>query len=269
MEYQGKTFQFGPQGLTKVVKWLLLVNIGVFILQFIAGDILIGIFGLTPLLVKNGYIWQIFTYMFLHGGIWHIIFNLLTLWMFGCDIERAWGGKEFLRYYFITGTGAGLFSFLFSFNSTIPIIGASGAIFGILVAYALMFPNRIVYLYFLFPIKVKYLVIFFALIEFFFSWQNTPDGIGHFAHLGGMLIGFVYIKLDWRIPHLFRFFKEWSYRKKLKKINKAREKNQEVLERVDEILDKINQVGMENLTKEEKKILEQASHLLSKNERKN
>jgi membrane associated rhomboid family serine protease len=266
MEYQEKTFQFGPAGLTKTVKWLLLVNVGVFVLQYIAGGTLVQIFGLTPVLVKSGYIWQLFTYMFLHGGIWHILFNLFALWMFGCEIERVWGAKEFLRYYFICGVGAGIFNFLLSLNSTIPTIGASGAIFGILVAYALMFPNRIVYLYFLFPIKVKYLVIIFALIEFLFSWRNTPDGIGHFAHLGGMLIGFLYIKLDWKIPYLFKIFKEWKYRKKLQKLNKIREKNQRVMERVDEILDKINQVGMGNLTKEEKKILEEASHLLTKKE---
>ena len=165
--------------------------------------------------------------------------------------------------------GAGLFTFFLSFNSNIPTIGASGAIFGILVAFAMMFPDRPIYLYFLFPIKAKYLVIFFAVIEFLASFRHTSDGIGHFAHLGGMVIGYIYIKSDWRLSSFFRFsrylgyVRELRYRHRMKVINKKREREREVLERVDQILDKINQVGYDNLTKEEKKTLEEASQLLS------
>ena len=251
------------------MKYLLLVNVGVFFLEFLWGAELIYVFGLTPALVKKGFIWQLVTYMFLHGGFFHILFNMFALWMFGCDIERAWGTREFLKYYFITGVGAGFFTFFLSFNSHIPTIGASGAIFGILVAFVMMFPDRPIYLYFLLPIKAKYLVIFFAVIEFLASFRHTSDGIGHFAHLGGMVIGYIYIKSDWRLSSFFRlsrylgYLRELRLRHRMKVINKKREREQRLLERVDQILDKINQVGYENLTKEEKKSLEEASQLLS------
>jgi membrane associated rhomboid family serine protease len=270
MNYYGhRTFSFGPGGISKAVKYLLYVNAGVFLLELLWGAQLIHIFGLTPVLVRKGYLWQIFTYMFLHGGFFHILFNMFALWMFGCEIERAWGTKEFVRYYFITGVGAGVLTFLLSFNSTIPTIGASGAIFGILVAFAMMFPDRPIYLYFLLPIKAKYLVMFFAVIELFASFRHTSDGIGHFAHLGGMVIGYIYIKSDWRIFRFFRFsrylgyLRELRYKRRMKVINKNREREQRLLERVDQILDRINQVGYDNLTKEERKALEEASQLLS------
>jgi membrane associated rhomboid family serine protease len=264
-----RTFDFGPWGLTKAVKYLLLANAGVFVLEYLWGSELIYLFGLTPALVKKGFIWQPVTYMFLHGGLFHILFNMFALWMFGCEIERTWGTKEFVKYYFLTGIGAGLFTFLLSFNSHVPTIGASGAVFGILVAFALMFPDRLIYLYFLFPIKAKYLVIFFAVIEFLASFRHTSDGIGHFAHLGGMVIGYLYIKADLKIPKFLRFsrysnyLKDLSHQRRMKALNKKMEEKQKLMERVDQILDKISQVGYDNLTKEEKKILAQASQVLS------
>ncbi|MCK4404234.1 MAG: rhomboid family intramembrane serine protease [candidate division Zixibacteria bacterium] len=268
--YRYRTSSFGPGGITKAVKYLLLVNVGIFVLEFLWGSELIYLFGLTPALVKKGFIWQLVSYMFLHGGLFHILFNMFVLWMFGCEIERTWGTREFVKYYFITGVGAGLFTFILSFNSHIPTIGASGAIFGILVAFALMFPNRLIYLYFIFPVKAKYLVIFFAVIEFLASFRHTSDGIGHFAHLGGMVIGYLYIKSDFRIPAIFRlstyltYIRNFRHQRRMKAISRKREKEQKLMGRVDQILDKINQVGYDNLTKEEKKTLEQASQLLSK-----
>jgi membrane associated rhomboid family serine protease len=270
--YEYRTFGFGPRGITKAVKYLLLINLGVFVLELLWGSELIHLFGLTPALVKKGLIWQLVTYMFLHGGLFHLLFNMFALWMFGCEIERTWGTREFVKYYFVTGIGAGLLTFILSFNSNIPTIGASGAIFGILVAFALMFPNRPIYLYFLFPVKAKYVVIFFAVIEFLASFQHTSDGIGHFAHLGGMVVGYVYIKSDWRIPALFRFssylvyLRNFRHKRRLKAVDKKREREQRLMERVDQILDKISQVGYENLTRDEKKTLEQASQHLSKQE---
>lgn len=259
----------GGWGITRAVKYLLLINAGVFVLELLWGSQLIYLFGLTPALVKKGFIWQPVTYMFLHGGLFHILFNMFVLWMFGCEIERTWGIREFVKYYFITGAGAGLFAFLLSFNSNVPTIGASGAIFGILVAFALMFPDRLIYLYFLIPIKAKYLVAFFAVIEFLASFRHTSDGIGHFAHLGGMIVGYIYIKADFRMPAFFRLstyvnrVRSLRHQRRMKAINKKREREQRLMERVDQVLDKINQVGYDNLSKEEKKILEQASQLLS------
>jgi membrane associated rhomboid family serine protease len=267
--YRYRTYSFGPGGITKAVKYLLLINVGIFFLEFLWRPELIYLFGLTPALVKKGFIWQPFTYMFLHGGLFHILFNMFALWMFGCEIERTWGTREFVKYYFITGIGAGLFTFILSFNSNIPTIGASGAIFGILVAFALMFPDRLIYLYFLIPVKAKYLVAFFAVLEFIASFRHTSDGIGHFAHLGGMVVGYVYIKADFRIPSFFRLstyvnrVRDFKHKRRMKAIEKKREREQRLMERVDQVLDKINQVGYDNLTREEKKILEQASQHLS------
>ena len=267
--YQYRSYGFGGWGITKAVKYLLLINAGVFVLELLWGSQLIYIFGLTPALVKKGFIWQPVTYMFLHGGLFHILFNMFILWMFGCEIERTWGTREFVKYYFLTGVGAGLFTFFLSFNSHVPTIGASGAIFGILVAFALMFPDRLIYLYFLVPIKAKYLVAFFAVIEFLASFRHTSDGIGHFAHLGGMIVGYIYIKADFRIPAIFRLstyvnrVRGLRHQRRMKAINRKREREQRLMERVDQVLDKINQVGYDNLSKEEKKILEQASQLLS------
>jgi len=263
MSYYYRSSSWGWGGrLPRGVKALLLANAGVFLAQLLLGNKLIFIFGLTPVLLIEGYFWQIFTYMFLHGGLFHILFNMFALFIFGQDIERAWGTKEFIKYYFITGIGAGLASFFLSFNST--TIGASGAIFGILVAFALMFPNRIIYLYFLFPIKAKYLVLLFGILELLASFRYTGDGIGHFAHLGGMVVGYFYLKADWRIKSFFRFIFNIPSRWKGRYSEKKRERTERLMQRVDQILDKINQVGYQNLTKEEKKVLEEASQILSK-----
>jgi len=262
MSYYYRTYSWGGRRWTKGVKWLIIANAVVWLLM-LAGYKLITPFGLTPTLVKKGFIWQLFTYMFLHGDFFHILFNMFVLWMFGRAVEESWGTREFLKYYFITGIGAGLFTLILSINSNIPTIGASGAIFGILVAYALLFPDSIIYIWFLFPVKAKYLVIFFAVFELIASIRYTPDGIGHFAHLGGMVVGYLYIKSDWRLSRFFRFFKDIGYKRKMKKLQKKQEESEDLMKRVDQILDKINRVGYDRLSKQEKKILEKASHILS------
>lgn len=262
MSYYYRTYNWGGRRWTKGVKRLIIINLVIWLLM-LAGYNLLSPFGLTPTLVKKGYIWQLFTYMFLHGDFFHILFNMFALWMFGRSIEERWGTKEFVKYYFITGIGAGVFTFILSMNSSIPTIGASGAIFGILVAYAMMFPDSLIYVWFLFPVKAKYLVVFFAILELIASVRYTPDGIGHFAHLGGIVVGYLYLKSDWRLSRFFGFFKKIKYKKKVRTLHKKKEKTEELMKRVDQILDKINQVGYDNLSKEEKKILEKASHILS------
>ena len=264
MRYTDYQYSFGYQRTTRGVKWLIIINLVIFFL-LLAGYDLISPLGLTPTKVLKGYIFQLFTYMFLHSGFFHILFNMFALWMFGKEIEKIWGTGEFIKYYFLTGIGAGLFTFVLSINSTIPTIGASGAIFGILMAYALMFPDNLIYVYFLFPIKAKYLVIFFAIIELVASFRYTPDGIGHFAHLGGMVVGYFYLKSDLKVLRVLHFFKDSKYKRKLKMIERKKGKTEDLMQRVDQIFDKINQVGYDNLSKEEKKLLEKASHILSQN----
>jgi membrane associated rhomboid family serine protease len=230
--------------------------------------------GLTPTdVLQNLAVYQLVTYMFLHGGLFHILMNMFILWMFGTEIEYTWGTKRFYKYYFLTGIAGGIFTVAFQPYSTIPTIGASGAIYGLLVAYAVMFPNRTIYLYFLFPVKVKYAVIMFVGLEFLASMGNTPDGIGHLAHLGGAVVGFIYLKLDWRLKNLFRFFSpgrligRLRYRQKTSKMEKNRQQAEEVMKRVDRILDKINEVGIENISEEDRRFLGDASEILSKKDK--
>jgi membrane associated rhomboid family serine protease len=251
------------------VKWLLIINVAMFLgprVFYFNLYTFHQIFGLVPARVfGNLFIWQPVTYMFLHGGTWHILINMFILWMFGSELERTWGSKEFLKFYFVAGIGAGLVNVLFSVFSPstwhIPIIGASGAIYGVLVAYAMLFPERLVYVYFLIPVKVKYLVIFLIAIEFLSTYR--ADGVAHFAHLGGALFGYLYLKynLRWRL-------RKWSIseliqRLREERMNRKREEGDKLMEEVDDILDKINKVGYENLTRREKKILDKASDKLS------
>jgi membrane associated rhomboid family serine protease len=261
----------GGIGLTRGVKILLITNAVIFLIQQFTGGYLTQTLGVTPTKVlQDLWVYQVFTYMFLHGSFFHILINMFILWMFGREIELAWGTKRFFKYYFLTGIAGGIFTVAFQPNFAYPTIGASGAIYGLLAAYAVMFPNRTIYLYFLIPIKVKYAVILFVLLEFFASMSATPDGVGHWAHLGGAVVGFLYLKADWRISNFLRYFSPWYYWKRLKyrkdnrKLKKNRQKAEDIMKRVDQILDKINDVGFENISEEERRFLDDASELLSR-----
>ncbi len=190
--YQG----FGM--ITPAVKNLILATTAVFLLQILAPGLMsVYLFGLVPaLVIKKFFIWQLVTYMFMHGGFGHIFFNMFALWMFGTELERNWGSREFVKFYFLTGVAAGISNVLWNWGSPIPTIGASGAIYGILAAYALFFPDRYVYLYFLFPIKMKYLALILGAFEFLSAYSQ--DGIAHVAHLGGMVVGFFYLRYKYK-----------------------------------------------------------------------
>ena len=158
------------------------------------GPSIVSKFGLTPALVtQRYYLWQLVTYIFLHDGFLHILFNMLGLWMFGSELERLWGSREFTKFFFICGIGAGLLTVLFSPHSLTTTIGASGSIYGILLAYGMTFPNRIIY-WIIFPIPAKWLVTIFGAMAFFSSLSTSGGGIAHIANLGGMLFAFLYLK---------------------------------------------------------------------------
>ncbi len=150
---------------------------------------------LWPPQTGNFWPWQLVTYMFLHGNFLHIFFNLFVLWMFGLQIENLWGTKRFVIYYFITGIGAGILHLILAAEG-VPTVGASGAVFGILLAFGMMFPNREIMLIFLpIPIKAKYFVIMIGAFELFAGVSGLQTGIAHFAHLGGIVIGFILIRI--------------------------------------------------------------------------
>jgi len=215
-----KTYMFGGP-VTPTVKALIAVNVGVFLLQIIShllGSHFIDLyFGLVPIRVTREHmLWQFVTYMFLHGGVFHIFFNMLTLFMFGNELERYWGTHRFLTYYFITGIGAGFCSWLVAMNSWSIVIGASGAIYGLLLAYGITYPNRVVYLNFLLPLKVKWLVLIMGAMAFLSSISGSEPGVASIAHLGGMVVGYLFLKgRDW--GDRYRAFNDHRQREQLKR----------------------------------------------------
>ena len=233
--------------VTTGVKFLLIANFAMFILQAFVyryGGVngynwLIKWFGLVPAAVfPLGRLWQPFTYLFLHDvtHISHIVLNMLFLWMFGRELELVWGRNRFLRYYFLTGAGAGLINVLvntvphlwgqpYSFDAT---IGASGAIFGIMIACAVLFPDRRAYL---FPIpvaiKMKWIVAIMAGITFFGTLGIGESNVSHICHLGGMLVGYLYLRRDSYLYRLRNEVSDWKYQRNRKRfevyINKQKD----------------------------------------------
>ena len=218
------SFSFGPGPLSTAIKALIIANVAVFFAQPFL-PILTRVWGLQPYLVVRGWIWQPATYMFLHGGLFHILFNMLALWMFGTELERTWGTTYFLKFYFVTGIGAGLLTVAFSLLPfdvarqiyAANVIGASGAIYGLLLAYGLYFPDRPILLLF-FPVPAKICVLILGLIALYSSIAGA-NGVANATHLGGLLVGYIYLK-GRRIDPLA----ELKYRYLKWKINRVRKK---------------------------------------------
>jgi len=222
------------------VKWLLIVNTVVFVLWSFSTDaIQTAVYHYLALhpahVLKSGALWQLVTYLFLHGGIGHLLFNMLTLWMFGSDLERDWGTRQFLKFYFICGVGAGLFDIVVNAaigNWSTATVGASGAIYGVLVAYAVCYPDRILLMFLLFPMKAKHFVMIYAAIELWMA-RGVNTGVSNIAHLGGMAVGFAYLKSglagrrprvslpDWRGA-----YRQWKLQRAKKKFQVYMKKHQ-------------------------------------------
>jgi len=290
--YYRPSFLGGFKFFPPVIKALLISNVAIFFLSSFFGLFRINglplsavidvIFPLYPL----GYgfqFWQLFTYMFMHGGLMHLLFNMFALWMFGMELENTWGSRKFLFYYLLCGLGAGLSNLFIGplFSAGGPTVGASGAIYGVLIAFGIMYPDRPIFIYFLLPIRARYFVLLYILIEIYAGVTGTPDGVAHFAHLGGAAVGLVYLMLEQRGLSFNRLFtgkklkyvnggKEYEYANSdrwnvsdAKYFDSHDEGDRFNQERVDEILDKISQNGYQSLTEEEKKILFEASKKLN------
>lgn len=191
----GRQFQIGPSGpIPPTVRALVAINVGVYVLQLLAGNSVVASFALIPRLVADFEIWRLFTYQFLHGGVLHLGLNMLMLWMFGAELENRWGQRFFLKYYFLCAVGGGLLFTLVRWGTMVPSVGASGAIYGILMAYGMWFPNRQLYLFMMFPMRARHLVFFFMVLEFLQTLESPGSGIAHAAHLGGMAFGYAYLR---------------------------------------------------------------------------
>lgn len=195
-----RVFRHDPvdfRNLPPAIRILMIANVVGFLAGLVVPD-LHNLFGLVPQQVLfQRWVWQPVTYLFLHGNLWHLIFNLFALWMFGMPVEAQWGERDFLKYYFLCGLGAAAAHLALAPHSGIPVIGASGAVYGLLVAFAMLYPDAVVYLYFLIPIKAAHMALLFGAIEFFAGATGSTPGVARFAHLGGMLTGYLYIRWWW------------------------------------------------------------------------
>ena len=274
MKYQFQSnpgeFSYRPNLFTNAIKILVSVNFGIFVLQTIsnAEALFFPLFGLVPKMVWSELmIWQPITYLFFHGGIWHVLINMFVLWMFGSELERIWGKPRFLKFYFMTGIGSGLITMLFSLQSMTPIVGASGAVYGVLLAYGLTYPNRQIYLYGIIPIKSIWFVIGIGFIAFMSSFNNLSQ-VSHITHLSGMFIGYLMLKrpFQWRTIWFSIRKKTLEYQvlQKEKKLSHI----QKIEHDVDMILDKINREGFDKLSKDEQDQLYEGSRSLSRHKKK-
>ncbi len=297
-------FSFFPP----VIKNLLIANGVVFFITLLFENILIG--GVPATVVINKYFaliplsglyyadfmpWQLITYQFIHANFSHILFNMFALWMFGAELEQIMGSKKFLFYYLLSGIGAGVLHLvltpLLTTGGVGPTVGASGAVYGVMIAFALMNPDRYIYIYFLIPVKAKYLIGFLMLIEFF-AINSAGSNVAHLAHLGGALTGFLFLMLDKSIHIPLKsmlnsggrrrsssdsFFgsgsNPFNYRRPKPEPrnpniedatffdvdDRDRDREQISQEEIDRILDKISQSGYGNLSEREKRILFEAS----------
>ena len=263
---------YKPQLFTDAIKILVSVNFGIYILQSVSGkeDVFFRLFGLVPsTFISDLMLWQPFTYLFFHApfyssvGISHILLNMLGLWVFGRELEQAWGKTKFLRYYFITGIGSGLITYFFQMGSDNPVIGASGAVYGILLAYGISYPNRMLYIWGLIPVRSMWLVIIMGSIAFFGLLGNA-DGISHVTHISGMLIGYVLLKKKWRWRDIWFAIRKKTIEFQVQRYEEKSIKNKMLQKDIDVILEKIQKVGFIGLSDKEQSKLYEASKTMSK-----
>jgi membrane associated rhomboid family serine protease len=260
---------FAFHRLGTAVKGLLVSTAIVFAVQQFVPQFLGPWLGLVPNHVWSKlYVWQVVTYLFLHGNFFHFLFNMFALWMFGRELEYAWGSKEFLKFYFICGIGAALTNVVAEPFSTLPVIGASGAIYGILVAFAMVFPETVIYVYGIIPMRARHFVLLLGIIEFLATFHGSSSAISRFAHLGGILTGYLYLK-----SYQFRSFWHHAFYKivgslvihkpkpDVKSSKQKFLKEEDLAKEVDRILEKVLVHGADSLTEDERAVMRRYSSL--------
>lgn len=197
----GVSYSFGPGGISPAVKALIVVNVAMFVVTAVVPSLTIPL-GLTPSAVFGDlWVWQPLTYMFLHNDLFHLLFNMLALWMFGTELERLWGTYKFTRFFAITGVGAAATTLIVSllpFGFAGPVyysitIGASGAVYGLLMAWAMYFPDRPILMFMLFPVPARVFVLIMGAIALWLSITASGGGVAHVTHLGGLVFGYLYL----------------------------------------------------------------------------
>jgi membrane associated rhomboid family serine protease len=197
---------YGFPPFTRTVKAIIFINLGIFLLTFIfrsgAGDLFVAtitLFGLRPEAVMHGWIWQVVTYGFLHDGIWHVLFNMLSIWMFGSRLEIDWGRQRFLEFYFFSMIGAAIttiavsYTHLLGMDPAIPTVGASGAIYGLIVAFGVLYSRMRVYVFGIFPLEARVFAAIWVALALFQA-LGSRGNINNVAHLGGALFGYIYLR---------------------------------------------------------------------------
>jgi membrane associated rhomboid family serine protease len=259
---------------TPMVKRLLIANAVVFAVQLVVGrEFMFDWFAFQPreLVFRP---WGPVTYMFVHGDLMHLFGNLLFLFFFGPPLEARWGEREFLKFYFICGLGGVALSFLFL---PAAIVGASAAVYGVMLAFAMNWPNAPIYVFGIFPVQAKYLVAFFGVVALLGATESAPgSNVAHFAHLGGLVAGYLYLKADFRTGKVFEGVQRAARKKRRLAIvpgeeaddadggGRARQRSkpreeEKLYDRVDAVLDKISAEGMSALTPQELALLDEVS----------
>jgi membrane associated rhomboid family serine protease len=276
MAYQSRSFGFS-YSLTPVVKRLLVANGIVFLLTLLAGQGLVNEwFALQPQRILTRP-WGVFTYMFVHAGFMHLFVNMLVLFFFGPPLEARWGGREFFRFYVVAGLGGAVLSLLLA---PAWVVGASAACFGVMLAFAMNWPDAPIYIWGIFPVKAKWLVAFFFLMTLFGAFGAPGGPTAHFAHLGGLLAAFIYLKADWRTSRALERLKKVAPKaprrlaivprdeadetaedasSKQQRTGWSNVEERRLLDEVDRVLDKISAHGMSSLTRDERRLLDEVS----------
>ena len=270
MAYRDRTIGFGGM-LTPVVKRLLIANVVVFLATWPFMSFAVDWFAFQPtrIFIRP---WGVLTYMFVHGGFMHVALNMLVLFFFGRPLESRWGGREFLKFYVICGLGGVVLGF---FYLPTAVIGASAAVYGLMLAFAMNWPDAPIYLWGIFPVKAKWLVAFLFVLSLLNAFDGSQGGgVAHLAHLGGLATGFVYLKGRWGLAADARELTRTVRKRRLAIVPRAdhdedapaARRTQRVLEEdkalydaVDQVLDKISAQGMASLTSEELKLLDDMS----------
>ena len=281
MAYRGGSFGYSfGHGLTPWVKRLLIANVVMYLVLLALPPAIGAWLAFVPArtLVQP---WSVVTYMFVHGGFLHLFFNMLILYFFGPPLESMWGGRAFLKFYLVSGLGGALFSYIFAFNAA--VVGASAAIYGVMLAFAMNWPEMPIHIWGILPVKAKWLVAFLAAVSILSLVGGREDGVAHFAHLGGFAAAFVYLRLDDQLTSRVSRLKKFVTRKKLdvaqggtggggagasggageeggrRRSARARRQEDRVLDEVDRVLDKISESGLQSLSQEELRLLDEVS----------